>query len=66
MHMCMEPQLEGVKHWLVHIGVKSTLIDQAIYDIINAIKSPDYVSDNQSEFRPGSDHNSIFGIEILW
>ena len=41
------------------------LIGWGIYDIINAIKRPDHMSDTQSEFRPGLDHNTIFGIEIL-
>ena len=28
-------------------------------------KSPDYMFDTQSKFRPGSDTNNVFGIGIL-
>ena len=41
------------------------LIGKGIYEVINTIRMPDHVSDTQSEFRPGLDHNPIFGIEIL-
>ena len=59
------PWLGGARCCLVHIEVTSMLIGQGIYDVINAIKRPDHMSNTQSEFRPGSDHNPIFGIEIL-
>ena len=47
------------------IGGCKALIGWDIYDVINAIKRPDHMSNTQSEFRPGLDHNLIFGIEIL-
>ena len=41
------------------------LIGQGVYDVIYAIKWPGHMSETQSKFRPGSDHNPIFGVAIL-
>ena len=41
------------------------LIGWGIYDVISIIKRLGHMSITQSEFRPGSDHNPVLGIEIL-
>ena len=41
------------------------IISWGNYDIREFIKRLGYVTSTQSEFRPGLDHNPVFGIEIL-
>ena len=52
----------GCIHSFVHMPWPS---NQGNYDIRDIIKRLGHMPSTQSEFRPGSDHNPVLGIEIL-